>query len=675
MNEHWLSLPLTDPIAIFLLVLLIILCAPVFNKLKIPHIVGLILAGVLLGPHGLNVLANDQSFELSGKVGILYIMFLAGLEIDLNTFKKNSTKGAIFGMYTFLVPMIIGVLSGIYLLHFDFLTSVLLASMYASHTLIAYPLVSRMGISKSRSISITVSGTIITVTLALFILAIIVALNKSQMNAAFWIKLGVSSCIFVFVVFFLFPYIARYFLTRYSDGIVQYIFVLALVFAASLLAQLAGLEGILGAFFAGLILNRFIPSVSPLMNRVEFIGNAIFIPFFLISIGMMVNIRSFFDGFQALWVAIVMSVVATFSKWLAAFLTQKNCRLTSTEGMLIFGLSNGQAAATLAAVMIGYNLGLLNENVLNGTIVMILVTCAISSIVTEKAARKLALEEVRTEKSFRTDIQDRILIPIANPKTMSQLIDVGNLIKRPSNKKGLFALNIDFLNDENVVGSKLMESACKVAASTENELVPIFKNDVNVPNCIIETMCENKITDLVLGINKQKNSGNFFNSIIERITYDSYENILIYGSKQPFNKVKRLVIAVPSKAEFEEGFELWFERMKNFAVQLGLKIVFFTNNETKQVLSKMCDNYKNLNVSYQELMRWEDFLIITKATNEHDVVAVISARKYTLSYNPLLEKVPYYLTKYFSENNFFLIFPKQTLSHETTGKLFNPLHV
>ena len=187
MNEHWLSLPLTDPIAIFLLVLLIILCAPVFNKLKIPHIVGLILAGVLLGPHGLNVLANDQSFELFGKVGILYIMFLAGLEIDLNTFKKNSTKGAIFGMYTFLVPMIIGVLSGIYLLHFDFLTSVLLASMYASHTLIAYPLVSRMGISKSRSISITVSGTIITVTLSLLILAIIVALNKSQMNAAFWI--------------------------------------------------------------------------------------------------------------------------------------------------------------------------------------------------------------------------------------------------------------------------------------------------------------------------------------------------------------------------------------------------------------------------------------------------------------------------------------------------------
>lgn len=676
MNADFFSLPLTNPIAIFLLVLLIILGAPLLNRLRIPHIVGLILAGVALGPHGFNVLANDQSFELFGKVGILYIMFLAGLEIDLNTFKKNSAKGAVFGGFTFLIPMIFGTLAGVYLLHFKWITSVLLASMFASHTLIAYPIVSRMGVSKSRAASITIAGTIITITLSLLILTVIVALNKSQISGFYFLKLGISTIVFAFVVFFLFPKVARFFLSRFSDAIVQYIFVLALVFAASLLAQMAGLEGILGAFFAGLVLNRFIPSVSPLMNRVEFIGNAIFIPFFLISIGMLVDIRCFFGSFQAIWVAMVMILVATFSKWLAAFFTQKSCKLTSTERTLMFGLSNGKAAVSLAAVMIGYNIGLLNEQVLNGTVVMIFVTCAISSIVTEKSARKLATEEVRILKNRQTNFSERILVPIYNSLTMRQLLGIGNLIKQPSNRKALFGLNNEsMMTSENDVGTKLMENACKTAASTDNELTPIFKNDVNVINSLLETMTENNISDLLLVANLKNKSNSFFNSTYESVASKSFENIIIYGEKQPINRVRRLLIAVPSKAELEVGFEMWFERMKNFSLQLGVKIVFYSDKTTKNALKKLCENNKNLHVSFHELLRWEDFLMITKEITDRDMMAVISARKQTLSYNPLLEKVPYYLTKYFAANSFFLIFPKQTISDEKTGELFNPLHV
>lgn len=671
MIADWQTLPLTNPIAIFLLVLLVILGAPFLNKLKIPHIVGLILAGVLLGPFGLHVLENDKSFELFGKVGILYIMFLAGLEIDLNTLKKNSTKGIIFGAYTFLIPMVLGTLTSFYLLHFNWTTSILLASMYASHTLIAYPIVSRMGISRSRSISITVSGTIITVTLALLILAIIVALESNQINTAFWIRLGVSYCIFVFVLFFLFPKIARFFLTRYSDSILQYIFVLALVFAASLLAQVLGIEGVLGAFFAGLILNRLIPNVSPLMNRIEFIGNAIFIPFFLISIGMMVDIRSFFVGFETLLVAVVMSVVATVAKWLAAFVTQKQCYLSSTEGNLIFGLSNGQAAATLAAVTIGYNIGLFNDAVLNGTIVMILVTCAISSIVTERAARKLAVEEAKTEKSFRSDLPERILIPISNPETMPQLVEIGNLIKRPNNVKALFALNIEAMNDENIVGEKLLESACKLAAATDNEMVAIQKNDMNVANSILETMSEQNISDLVMGVHA---INNVYSPTIEHIIAKSNENIILCGTPQPLNKVKRLVVVVPSSAELEEGFELWFERVKNFTTQLGGKLLFFADKSTTEALKTFCASYKTLNVKFSELEHWEDFLILTKDVKKNDALAIVLARRATLSYQPLMGKVPYYINKYFANNNFMLIFPKQSNSFETTGKLFNPLY-
>lgn len=670
------QLPLTDPIPIFLLVLLIILSAPLLNKLRIPHIIGLIVAGMLLGPFGLNILSNDESFKLFGKVGILYIMFLAGLEIDLNTFKKNSTKGVIFGFYTFIIPMVLGVLSGIYILKFDLITSTLLASMYASHTLIAYPIVSKMGISKNRAVSIAVAGTIFTVTAALLILAAIVAIHNNNVGPLYWLKFGISALLCGFIIFFILPRIARYFLRRFSDSVAQYIFVLAIVFIASLLSDAAGLEGILGAFFAGLVLNRLIPSISPLMNRIEFVGNAIFIPFFLISIGMLINVKAFIVSPQALLVAAVMTLVATFSKWFAAVLTQKTCKLTSTEKHLIFGLSNGQAAATLAAVMIGYQIGLLNDNVLNGTVVMILLTCTISSIVTEKAARKLATEELKLEKAHHQLGDERILIPISNPQTMPQLIDFSNLIKRPTNKKALFALNIESHNDENVAGSKLMDSAAKLFAATDNQLTQIIKSDINVANCIVETMAEYNITDVLVGIHKKsKFVDTFFGNTIEHLLKEGGQNIFIYNQKNTTNSVKRIIVVVPEKAELEQGFELWFDRVKNIATNLSVKILFYGNKETLIELKKICNLYNELVVSFSELESWEDFLIITKAVKVHDSVIIISARKGTLSYNPLFEKLPYYLTKYFVDNNFVIVFPKQIQSGEKTGELFNPLHL
>ena len=670
------QLPLTDPIPIFLLVLLIILSAPLLNKIKIPHIIGLILAGILLGPFGLNVLANDKSFELFGKVGILYIMFLAGLEIDLNTFKKNRSKGFTFSLFTFVIPLILGTLSGFYILKFDWITSTLLASIFASHTLIAYPIVSKMGISKHRSISIAVAGTIFSDTGALLMLAAIVAIQNNNIDALYWVKFGVAVLLCGLIIFIVLPKISRYFLRRFSDSVAQYIFVLAIVFLASLLTDAAGLEGILGAFFAGLVLNRLIPNVSPLMNRIEFVGNAIFIPFFLISIGMLIDLQAFFASPQALLVATVMTVIATASKWLAAVLTQKSCKLTQTEGQLIFGLSNGKAATALAVVMIGHKIGLLNDDVLNGTVVMILVSCTISSIVTEKAARKIASAELKAEKSHQQLGDERILIPISNPATMPHLIEFGNLIKPSNNKKALFALNIESQNDENVASSKLMDSADNLAAATDNKLTRIVKNDINIANCIVETIEEENITDVLVGIHKKnKFVDTFFGNTIERLLKEAGQTIFICNQKKPTNSVKRLIVVVPAKAELETGFAVWFNRVKNIATNLSIKLVLYGNKDTNIALKKLCGTYNDLVVSFRELASWEDFLIITKAVKPNDSVIIISARKGTLSYNPLFEKLPYYLTKYFTENNFAIVFPKQIQSGEKTGELFNPLHL
>ncbi|MDO9136604.1 MAG: cation:proton antiporter, partial [Lutibacter sp.] len=316
-----LTLPLKNPVLLFSLLLFIILFAPILlNKLKIPHLIGLIIAGAIIGPNGLNLMLRDSSIILFGTVGLLYIMFLAGLEIDLAEFKKNSKKSLVFGLYTFIIPMVLGTLTGIYFLKFSIMTSILLASMFASHTLIAYPIISKLGVAKNRAVNITVGGTLITDTLALLVLAAIAGMSTGEVNSFFWMRLSVSVVIFGLIIMFIFPIIGRWFFKRFDDNISQYIFVLAMVFLGAFLAEAAGIEAIIGAFLVGLALNRLIPQTSPLMNRVEFVGNALFIPFFLIGVGMLIDFSVFFKGFDTIKVAATMVVIATTSKFIAAWL-------------------------------------------------------------------------------------------------------------------------------------------------------------------------------------------------------------------------------------------------------------------------------------------------------------------------------------------------------------------
>jgi Kef-type K+ transport system membrane component KefB len=441
LNIFETTLPLTNPVLKFLVILIIILFATILsNKLKMPSILGLIIAGAVIGPNGFNLLLRDSSIILSGTAGLLYIMFLAGLEIDLGEFKKNSAKSLLFGLYTFLIPMALGILSGIYILDFSILTSVLLASMFASHTLIVYPMLSKFGVTKNRAVNIAVGGTMITDTLALLVLAVIVGMTQGEVNSTFWTKLSISILVFGLIVMFLFPIIGRWFLKRYEDNVLQYIFVLVMVFLGAVLAEAAGIEAIIGAFLSGLALNRLIPSTSSLMNRIEFVGNAIFIPFFLIGVGMLVDYRAFFNDFETIKVAAVMTIVATSAKFIAAWLTQKSFKLSIDERRLIFVLSNAHAAATLAAVLVGYNviigetangepIRLLGESILNGTIIMILITCTIASFAAQKGGKNISLQESSAVESENVEDSERILIPISNPETIEELINQSSILK------------------------------------------------------------------------------------------------------------------------------------------------------------------------------------------------------------------------------------------------------
>lgn len=674
-----LTLPLTNPVLKFLLILIIILFAPLLlNKIRIPHLLGLIIAGAVVGPFGFNLMERDSSIIMSGTVGLLYIMFLAGLEIDIADFKKNSWRSLVFGLYTFCIPMVLGLLASVYLLHFNILTSILLASMFASHTLITYPIISKLGVQKNPAVTITVGGTMITDTLALLVLTIIVGLSAGSVDNGFWIRLGVSLALFASIILLLFPLLGRWFFKRFHDKVSQYIFVLAIVFLGAFLAEAAGIEPIIGAFLAGLAMNRLIPRTSPLMNRIEFVGNAIFIPFFLIGVGMLIDYRAFFKDFETIKVAIVMTVIATVAKFLAAYATQKSFKYTVDQRRLIFGLSNAQAAATLAAVMVGYSIvtgrtetgepvRLLNESVLNGTILMILITCTIASFATQRGARNIALSDApdsmpEHEKSAPLE---RILIPVSHPETAEELIHLSVTLKSKGNENGLYALHV--VSNDNTAdnadrhGRRLLEKAVIAAAATDNEMQELLRYDSDIANAIVSTIYEQKITDLILGLQPgqpDETPAVFPSATTESILSQNNITTLVYKPVQPLSTASRLLVFVPDRAEKELGFALWMLRVWNMGRNTSTKVVFYAPSHTLAQIEAI--HAKNpIEAEFHEFNEWDDFLILLREVKANDILLAVLSRKGGPSYHRVMNHIPYYLGKYARSNSFILIYPLQ----------------
>ena len=679
-----LTFPITDPTWIFLLVLLIILFAPILlNKLRIPHIIGMILAGLAIGEHGFNILARDSSFQLFGKVGLYYIMFLAGLEMNMGDFKETRNKALVLGLLAFIVPIGIGFVANVSYLKYGVITSVLLASMYASHTLVAYPIVTRFGISRHRSVSIAVGGTAVTDTLTLLVLAVIGGLFKGETGGLFWIWLVVKVIFLGALIIYFFPRIGRWFFHRYNDNVMQFIFVLAMVFLGAGLMEFVGMEGILGAFLAGLVLNRLIPHVSPLMNHLEFVGNALFIPYFLIGVGMLIDIHVIFGQGDALKVAAVMIIVALVGKWIASWLTQKIYKMAPIERELMFGLSNAQAAATLAAVLVGYNIilpngeRLLNEDVLNGTVLLILVTCVVSSFITERAARKIAMCEAHLEEE-RTVEAERILIPVANPDTIEYLMNLSLLIRDTKQKDNLLALNV--INDNNTSeglelrGKRYLEKAAMITASADVPLRQITRYDLNIAAGIIHTAKEYEVTDVIIGLHRKVNIvDSFFGMLAENLLKGLHREVMIAKFLIPINTIRRIIIAVPPKAEYEAGFQKWVEHFCRMGGTLGCRVHFFANEETTVRLQALVKKkYGQTLTDFSRLDDWGDLLILTGQVNYDHLLVVISARRGSISYDSSFEKLPAQLGKYFSNNSLIVLYPDQLGEPQDAVSFSNP---
>lgn len=672
LSIHNLSLPIEDPVLKFLLVLIIILAAPLLlNKIKVPHLLGLIIAGAIIGPNGFNVLARDSSIVVTGTTGLLYIMFLAGLEIDMGDFKKNKWKSLGYGAYAFIFPFILGFLGSYYLLGFSSLTSVLFASLFSSQTLITYPLVSKLGIAKNRAVNITVGGTMITDIATLLVLAVVVGMVQGDVGTSFWVKLLVSFILFSLIVLMIFPIIGRWFFKKVSDKISQYIFVLVMIYLAALLAELAGIEAIIGAFFAGLALNRLIPHASSLMNRVEFVGNAIFIPFFLISVGMLIDFTVFFKSFETIKVAIIMLVASIGGKYISAVITQKTFKFTKEEGKLIFGLSSASAAATLATVMVGYNIilsesetgepvRLLNEHVLNGSILLILISCTISSFISMSSAQKIAEIDNEDTVSGNNHEEENILLAINYEETVERMVNLGILIKAHSNTEDFFALNVinEDKNESSVKNAeKLLHLATDIAASADLKLKPLKRYDNDVINGVNNVIKEQKITDLILGLEIEKGfSPSFSFNLYNGYLQNDDVNIFVYHAAQPLSTIKKYAVMIPENAHKEAGFFHSLLRVWNIARNSGATLIFYASENIVGILQKIIKK-ANIEAEFIIMNTWKDGEKTAAELKEDEALILFMAKRGMQSYVPRMRLIPELLNKSLKNNNYLLIFP------------------
>lgn len=677
--------PITDPTLIFFVVLLTILFAPIImGKLRIPHIIGMVLAGMLIGKYGLNILERDSSFELFGRVGLLYIMFLAGLEMDLESVKKNSKRILIFGLLSFLIPFVLTFVMASWLLNYSPQASFLLGCIMAANTLIAYPIVGRYGLQRDSSVMLSVGASMLSLFLSLVMLAALVASHEENTNVWFWLFFLLKFCGFIAACILIIPRLTRYFLRRYSDQVMQFIFVLSVMFLSAAASEAAGVEGIVGAFISGLILNRYIPHVSPLMNRIEFIGNALFIPYFLIGVGMLIRISSLFTSWHMVWIVALIVFFGTFGKAVAAYVSSLLFRLPKSAGHMMFGLTSAHAAGGIAMVMVGMRLEvtpgtyLINDEILNGVVIMILVTCVISSLMTAHAAQQIVLKgnSQQLSASSQKNDDEKILLCVKYPEIAPQLLELAIMVRNQKLNRGLVALNVVY-DDSNAPanrekGLRLLERLEQQASASEVKIQKQVRLATNIANGIKHAFREYSGSEIIMGMHVHTEvNPKFWGDFIQSLYNGLNRQIILSRFVQPLNTLRRIQVVVPSRAEFEPGFHRWLERLSRLAENLDCRIQFYGRNESLELIREFINNlHHGVRAEYTFMAHWNELPQIAETIKEDHLFVVITARKGTISYKNALERLPNELMKHFAGKNLMIIFPDQYGEHKDERMTF-----
>lgn len=658
----------TDPTWVFFVVLMIILFSPILlRRLRTPHIIGLILAGVMIGQHGFNVIERDRSFEIFGQVGIYFIMFLASLEMNMGSVRQYGRKGFLFGIITYIIPFVLGFLAAHYLLGFGEITSVLLSCILASHTLITYPIVSRFGLARHPVVTVSVVATAVALFVALLILAIAVG-SLQETDWMFWVFFAVKCMVYGAFILYVYPRIGRWFLRRYEEPIMQFIFILSQVFLSAALAELAGLEGLLGAFLAGLSVNRLIPRTSPLMSYIQFVGNALFIPYFLIGVGMLIDLKVLFGDLDTIWIVVVMVLVGTFSKWLASYVMSHVSKDLRGGSLLMFGLTNAHAAGALAIVMIGTDpkVNLMDVSVLNGTVMLILFSCIISSFATSEGARRLAIMDTDTEGN-QGAWHGRCLVTYSQPDSVGLLTQLALIIRNTRIPDSLMGLTVT-LNDYDGEAQgyreaqRMLENATSVASAAEVDMKTLSRLSTNIAGGILHTIREYDcgevmvcLTDRTTGMPKSS-----LGPVIDHVLEGTNREVMAVRLIVPPGTLHRVIVAVPQKAEYEAGFYKWLEHVCRMGEQLDCVIEFHAHPDTMpNIKSYMWRYHVSLHAEYVEMALWTKIISLSQRAGSDEMVVFVSARPGFISYKGAFAGLPLMIHRYFSHTSVMLLYPDQ----------------
>lgn len=668
------SFPLQHPAAVFLAVAAIIVVVPlVCQRVRVPYIIGLIAAGVVLGPYALGVLAPGDSFRFFGDIGILYLMFLAGVEIDRFNLQNNYRSGVILGALTFLLPMLIGVPLVHIVFSLSWPSAALIGVMLSAHTLLTYPAVTRFGLSNTRPAVVAVCATIVAVLAALIVLAEIVQIHRdggfSPLQGAVLIGKLVG---YVTVLWWVMTRLSRWFFRRHADGVVQFVYVLAVMLACSTLARLLGLEAILGAFFAGLVLNRFVPLRSVLLRRLDFVGNAIFIPYFLIGVGMLINVKAIFSTLTVASMAIAFTGAALIGKWLAAYIAQRIMGYDGCQRQMMFGLTAGKAAATIAAAMIGFRYGLLGDDEVTAAVAMILLCCIVASVVTQRAVVRMRMrltdDDMRegSSSSGRVGVP-RQLVAVGNPVTAEGLVKLAAMMRPEVRKNGndeeMVLLYVRNSSDamHSSMGESSLHQAHEAAAGMDIKAREVMRYDMNLSAGMLNAMKEHGCNQLILGLHRPLTAIDSFLGIMEEeLVRNSHTMLVMSRCFVPVNTLRRMEVFVPVNAHYETGFARWVVAVGALAVQLGSEVEFLSTPETMPMIQRVLDaNRLQFNREFQPMRSWDDFLILSSRISDDDLMVSIMARRGSISFGPEVEALPGFLNRYFRRYNLLVIYPEQ----------------
>ncbi|MFA4943586.1 MAG: cation:proton antiporter [Lentisphaeria bacterium] len=665
-----MDLPIANPVAVFAVLALLLLIVPLLAaRVRVPAIVALILCGTVIGPKGLNLVARGGGVELLGSVGLLYIMFIAGLEIDLIQFRKHRRTAFGFGMLTFLIPQLVGSILGRALLGMGWPSAILLGSLFASHTLLPYAQVSRLGLARDPAVTATVGGTMITDCLALLVLAVIARLHAGSLDLQYGLRLLLGIGGLVLASVWLLPRLGRWFYRNLAaEDAPEFLFLFASLLVVALLSEAAGLEAIIGAFLAGLALNSLVPEQSRLMNRVQFIGNTLFIPFFLLAVGMLVDVRVFRAGAAAWLVAGTMVATVLATKYAAARGTQWAFNFSREQGVLVFGLSVNQAAATLAAVLVGHRLGLLDDAVLNGTILMILVSCLIGPWATDWAARRLALAKPLPGAGHAGHRPQRILVPLANPATAAPLMDLAFMLRDRHSAQPIHPLSVvsdsGDLDAELARSEKILSQAVVHAAAADVPVRAETRVDPEIAAAIVRAAKELRATCLLIGWN----SGTafapqvVFGRILDRVLLESPEMLLVCRLGHPVATLKRLVLLVPPLAIRMAGFAEVLRTAVTLVRQGGLHLTIVG------LAPDLPGVRRHVKVEGPERPRlvtlevwsqlWKELAKLQ--LGENDLLFLVSCRKGSLAWLPGTDRLPQRLARTAPAAGVVVAYPPET---------------